>query len=237
MINSQAMKYGFVLVNKPEGPTSHDIVNRLRKITGTKKIGHSGTLDPFATGLLILGIGRETTKNLSKFQKLDKEYIAKIKLGGVSNTYDRTGKIVLKEDAEPISKEKIEKIISEFIGEISQVPPIFSAKKDKGKKLYQLARKGVKVRPKPAIVRIEYIEILKYKWPYLEIEVKCSSGTYIRSLANDIGEKLGCGGYLEELCRTKIGNFPLREAVDLQQLNPNNWQDFVFTPLYLSKIY
>jgi len=237
MINPQIMKYGFVLVNKPEGPTSHDIVNRLRKITGIRKIGHAGTLDPFAKGLLILGIGREATKNLSRFQKLDKEYVAKIKLGGVSNTYDRTGKIVSQENAEPPSKEKIEKIVSGFIGEISQMPPIFSAKKTKGKKLYQLARKGEKAQPKPCRVRIEYIEILKYGWPYLEIKVKCGSGTYIRSLANDIGEKLGCGGYLEELCRTKIGKFSLRAAVDLQQLNPNNWQDFVLNSLCVPKTY
>ena len=194
-------------------------------------------MDPFAKGLLILGIGREATRNLSNFQKLDKEYVAKIKLGGVSDTYDKTGEIVLRENVKPPSKENIEKIVSEFVGEISQTPPIFSAKKDKGKKLYQLARKGEKVEPKPTRVRIEYIEILRYERPYLEIKVKCSSGTYIRSLANDIGEKLGCGGYLEELYRTKIGKFSLREAVDLQQLNLNNWQDFILDPLCFSKTY
>lgn len=229
------MEYGFILVNKPEGPTSHDIVDKLRKITGIRKIGHAGTLDPFAKGLLILGIGRGATKKLQTFQKLDKEYVARIKLGEVSNTYDKTGKINLKENAKPPPKEKIEKIVSEFVGEISQIPPIFSAKKIRGKKLYQLARKGERVQPKPVRVRIESIEILKYEWPWLEIKVKCSSGTYIRSLASDIGQKLGCGGYLEELCRTKIGKFSLGEAVELQRLNTNNWQDFVF-PLCVSKI-
>jgi len=229
------MKYGFILINKPEGPTSHDIVDKLREITGIRKIGHAGTLDPFAKGLLILGIGREATKKLHSFQKLDKEYVAKIKLGGVSNTYDKTGKIILKENAKPPTKEKIEKIMNEFVGEISQIPPIFSAKKIKGKKLYQLAHKGERVQPKPVRVRIEYIKILKYEWPWLKIKVKCSSGTYIRSLASDVGENLGCGGYLEELCRTNIGNFSLREAIDLQQLNPNNWQDFTFDLLHVPK--
>jgi tRNA pseudouridine55 synthase len=231
MVNHQTMKYGFILIDKPEGPTSHDIVNGLRKLTGIRKIGHAGTLDPFATGLLILGIGREATKNLSRIQKLDKEYVAKIRLGGVSNTYDRTGKIILKENIEPISKEKVKKIVTEFIGEISQVPPIFSAKKIKGKKLYQLARKGEKLEPEPIIVCIEYIKLLEYDWPFVEIKVACSSGTYVRSLANDLGQKLGCGGYLEELCRTKIGSFSLTEAINLQQLNPNNWRSFVFNPL------
>lgn len=227
MENEKEFKPGFILIKKPSGPTSHDIVDRLREITGIKKIGHAGTLDPFAEGLLILGIGRGATKNLSKFQKQDKEYLAKIRLGGVSDTYDREGKITLKENLEPPSLEKIEKVLKKFLGKIEQTPPIFSAKRQKGKKLYELARKGIKVAPKPVRVEIYDISLIKYCWPHLQIKVQCSSGTYIRSLAHDIGQALNCGGYLEELLRTRIGNFSLSQAVELSQLSSKNWQKFL----------
>jgi len=140
---------GFVLIDKPKGLTSHDVVNNLRKITGVKKIGHAGTLDPFAEGLLILGVGREATKGLSRFLKSDKEYLAKIRLGAVSNTYDREGKIEVKERAKIPSRKEIEKALKGFIGRIQQVPPIFSAKKIKGRRSYKLARKGIKFTLKP----------------------------------------------------------------------------------------
>lgn len=221
-------KSGFVLIQKPGGITSHDVVDKLREITGIKKVGHSGTLDPFATGLLILGIGREATKRLSWFLTKDKEYIAKIRLGAVSDTYDREGRIVSREVSEEPSEKKVKKVLKSFLGQIKQYPPMFSAKKIKGKKLYELARKGVKAEIRPQRVEIYKIGFLSYKFPYLEIKVSCSSGTYIRSLAYDIGEKLSCGGYLEELCRTKIGEFELAEAVTLSQFSCQNWQDFLF---------
>jgi len=216
---------GFILINKPTGPTSHDVVDALRKITGIRKIGHAGTLDPFASGLLILGVGRDATKKLSIFLKQDKEYIAKIKLGAVSTTYDPEGEIKLTQNAEAPGREDIKKVIKKFIGEIKQVPPAFSAKKVKGKKLYELARAGVEVKLKPVSLAVYNIELLNYDWPFLEIKIKCSSGTYIRSLARDIGESLGCGGYLEELCRIKIGEFFLSDALEIPQLNPRNWQN------------
>ena len=219
---------GFILIDKPSGMTSHDVVDYLRKITKIKKIGHAGTLDPIATGLLILGIGREATKKLSQFQKLDKEYIAKIRLGAVSDTFDREGKISIFKKAKIPKEKEIKEVLKEFVGEILQTPPPFSAKKIKGVKLYELARKGILVKAKPKKVKICKIELLKYKFPYLEIKVNCSSGTYIRSLANDIGEKLGCGGYVEELRRTKIGNFRVEKAQKLENLNSKNWQKFLF---------
>lgn len=221
-------KSGFILIQKPSGITSHDVVDELRKITGVKKIGHAGTLDPFATGLLILGIDKRATKRLSWFFKLDKEYIAKIKLGAVSDTYDRDGKIVIREFAKSPLEKKIKNILKSFEGRIEQYPPIFSAKKVKGRKLYEFARKGIKIKIKPQEVEIHKIELLSYSFPFLEIKVHCSSGTYIRSLAYDIGERLGCGGYLEELCRTRIGNFELKEAVDLSKISSQNWQNFLF---------
>jgi tRNA pseudouridine55 synthase len=221
------MDKGFILINKPAGITSHDVVDKLREITKIKKIGHAGILDPFATGLLILGIGREFTKKLSVFQKKDKEYIANLRLGAESDTFDRDGKIVERKVERIPEREEIEETLKIFLGEIEQIPPAFSAKKIGGKKLYELARKGIKVEPKPQRVKIYEISILEYKFPYLKIKVKCSSGTYIRSLANDIGKKLGCGAYVEELTRTKIGEFSIENAIELLKLNSQNWRNFL----------
>jgi len=221
------MDKGFILINKPAGITSHDVVDKLREITKIKKIGHAGTLDPFANGLLILGIGREFTKKLSVFQKKDKEYIANLRLGAESDTFDRDGKIVERKVEKIPEKEEIEETLKIFLGEIEQIPPAFSAKKIGGKKFYELARKGIKVEPKPQRVKIYEISILEYKFPYLKIKVKCSSGTYIRSLANDIGKKLGCGAYVEELTRTKIGEFSIENAIELSKLNSQNWRNFL----------
>ena len=221
-------QFGFILIDKPSGMTSHDVVDYLRKITKIRKIGHAGTLDPIATGLLILGIGRKATKKLSQFQKLDKEYIAKIRLGAVSDTFDREGKILILKKVKIPKEKEVKEVLENFVGEILQTPPPFSAKKIKGVKLYELARKGILVKAKSKKVKIYKIKLLKYKFPYLEIKVNCSSGTYIRSLAKDIGEKLGCGGYVEELRRTKIGNFRVEKAQKLENLNSKNWQKFLF---------
>jgi len=221
------MNGGFLFLKKPAGMTSHDVVDKLREISGIKKIGHSGTLDPFAEGLLILGIGKQFTKKLSLFQKEDKEYLAKIKLGFVSNTFDKTGQIkevTIKK--KPTLKEVLE-ILKSFETEFEQVPPLFSAKKIKGKKLYEMARKGFNIKPKPQKVKIYQVKLLNYQFPYLTIRVRCSFGTYIRSLANDIGEKLKCGAYLEELLREKIGEFSLKDAVSLSELNKRNWKSFL----------
>jgi tRNA pseudouridine55 synthase len=221
------MEGGFILINKPAGITSHDVVEKLREITKIRRIGHSGTLDPFATGLLILGIGREFTKKLSVFQKKDKEYIATLRLGAESDTFDIEGKIVEKKVEKIPERKEIEEVLKNFLGEIEQIPPSFSAKKIKGKKLYELARKGIKIKAKPQKVKIYEISILEYKFPHLKIKVNCSSGTYIRSLANDIGKKLGCGAYVEELMRTKIGEFSIENAVELSKLTPKNWKSFL----------
>lgn len=213
---------GFLMIDKEGGITSHWVVEKLRQITKIKKIGHAGTLDPLATGLLIIGIGKEATKKLSNFLKLDKEYLAKIQLGAVSDTYDAEGEIKELPVAKHPTKEKIIRVLNEFVGETKQIPPSFSAKKIKGKKAYELARKGVKIKLKPVKVKIYKISLLKYTWPELTIEVSCSSGTYIRSLVHNIGEKLGCGGYLKELKRTRIGNLTVKEAKKLSEITPEN---------------
>ena len=231
------MTSGFILIHKPSGPTSHDIINALRRITGIKKIGHAGTLDPFASGLLICAISREATREIDKFIKLDKEYIADIFLGAESDTYDRTGKIIKTRHHNALPKippllirrggRGMRSIIEKFIGPNKQTPPMYSAKKINGKKLYELARKGIEVERKPQEVNIYAIKIIDYEWPILKIKVHCSSGTYIRSLAHDIGQALGDGAYLQELQRTAIGNFKLSQAVDLGKLTSDNWKKYL----------
>jgi len=213
---------GLVLFNKPQNYTSTQIVNYFKKLT-KKKVGHGGTLDPFAEGLLILGIG-DYTKELTKFLKESrKTYMAEIELGAVSDTYDITGKITQTHaDWTQIYADlnllEIEKVLSSFIGEIEQTPPPFSAVKIKGKRAYELARRGKKIELKSRKVIIYDIKVLEFKKNILKIEAEVSSGTYIRSLAHDIGQKLGCGAYLKSLIRTKINEFTLEEALSFEDI-------------------
>jgi tRNA pseudouridine55 synthase len=215
---------GFLLINKPKSWTSHDVVDKLRKITGIKKIGHAGTLDPFATGLLILLIGKDATKQQSFFLHLDKTYWTKIRLNATSDTYDLTGKIEEAKIKKIPNINKIKEITNNFIGELQQIPPPFSAKKIKGEKAYELARQGKKFELKPQNIKIYSLEILNYNWPYLEIRVNVSSGTYIRSLAYDIGKCLGVGGLVDNLKRESIGEYRIEQAVGLDKLTSENWQ-------------
>lgn len=220
------LKSGFILINKPVGPTSHDIIAKLRKITGIKKIGHAGTLDPFASGVLIVAIGREATREISKYVKLDKEYVATLHLGATTNTYDNEGEKT-KVRNEKLELRKIKEVLEKFIGEQKQIPPMFSAKKVGGKKLYDLARKGIEIKREPVEVNIYELEMLEYNWPILKIRTKVSSGTYIRSLGHDIGQALGCGAYLEWLERRAIGEFNICKSIFLEQLKAENYSDFI----------
>jgi len=222
------MTSGFFLINKPSGPTSHDVIDELRRITGIRKIGHAGTLDPFASGLLIVAVEREATRQISNFSKMDKAYIAKLRLGAVSDTQDRTGQITKTQKHENTkTKIQIQNVLQQFVGEQTQVPPMYSAKKVGGKKLYELARKGVEIERKPVNINIYYIKMLDYNYPDLEIEARVSSGTYIRTLAHDIGQTLGCGAYLEELQRTEIGDCKLKNAVETKNLTKDNWEKYL----------
>lgn len=199
-----------LLVDKPKGITSFDVIRRLRNKLGIKKMGHAGTLDPLATGLLIIATG-SATKEISKYMNLSKEYEVLVEFGKTSTTYDADGEIsqgILCD----VSRDEFEKVLENFIGEISQMPPIFSAKKIKGVRAYDLARQGKEVKLEPRIVKIDRIEILEWNWPLVRLRVNCGKGTYIRSLANDIGEKLDCGGYVKELRRTAIGEFRVENA-------------------------
>lgn len=204
----------FLLIDKPSGITSFDVIRKLRQKLGVRKMGHAGTLDPIATGLLIIGVGHET-KRLASLIGLNKEYEMTVRFGVTSDTYDREGKIVAQETAKEIPREKIEAALKNFIGETEQMPPKFSAKKIKGVSAYKLARAGQEVSLEPKNVKISSIEILDYSWPLLRLRVNCSSGTYMRSLAHDLGRSLGCGGIVEEIRRTRIGDFSVEKAVQL----------------------
>ncbi|MDX1608437.1 MAG: tRNA pseudouridine(55) synthase TruB, partial [Candidatus Spechtbacterales bacterium] len=173
------------LINKKPGPTSHDIVDEVRKITGVKKVGHAGTLDPFAEGLLIILVGRPETKRQSEFMGLDKVYEATLTLGAETDTFDKTGEFQISnfkfQNNEKIPISKINDVLKKFEGKQEQMPPIFSAKKVRGKKAYELARKGEIPKLKSKEINIEYIKLIEYSWPELKIETKVSSGTYIRA--------------------------------------------------------
>lgn len=210
-----------VLINKPKGMSSHDVVYRVRRATGIKKVGHAGTLDPLATGLLIMLVGREETKLQAQYMDGDKEYVAEITFGQVSETYDAEGPLTTLHNAEyiaaHITRQDIEAVLPQFLGDIQQRPPAHSAIKVQGQRLYKAARKGtLRVEDIPMReVRIDELEITDYTPPVLQLRIACGKGTYIRSLAHDLGQALGCGAYMSELKRTKIGSFSVDDAQDL----------------------
>lgn len=212
-------KDGIILVDKPGGMTSHDVVDFVRRRFRFKKVGHAGTLDPMATGLLILLLGKFTKKSAS-FSSYDKEYEARLCLGLSTDTGDREGSIIEKKDLDLYTEniKNIKNIFRLFQGEIRQVPPMYSAKKINGEKLYTLARKGIVIKREPKTVTIKEIKILDISMPYVTFYARCSKGTYIRQLAHDIGERIGCGAHLVSLRRTKIGPFTTKEAVPFDKL-------------------
>lgn len=191
----------------------------MRQIMGEKRVGHAGTLDPFAEGVLIVGVGRESTRKLGEITKnTEKEYIATIELGKVSTTGDPTGTIKDVGRSMDVRRQYIEMVLEKFKGEIEQTPPIYSAIKIKGTPAYKRARRGEKVAMPRKKVKIFEIELLEYNYPFLKIRVVCSSGTYIRSLAEDIGKVLGTHAYLKSLTRTRVGKFTIKNSVSLQTL-------------------
>ena len=212
---------GFLLINKPKGITSFDVIRKLRKILQTRKIGHAGTLDPMAAGLLIIAIG-QGTKLLEYLIKQDKTYLAEITFGSTSDTYDAEGKIQKTGFVGEISQKQIEVILKKFTGQIKQIPPQYSALKINGQKACDLARKGEEVKLKSRDITIYSIKIINFKSPLLNLEVSCSSGTYIRSLAHDIGQKLKCGGLLSKLQRTKIGTHDISQSITLDKVKTSN---------------
>lgn len=210
--------FGFLNIYKPVGMTSHDVVSVLRRVTKIKQIGHTGTLDPFAEGVLPICIGKAT--RLIEYLQDDKEYLATVQFGAATNTFDLDGEKVFTSDKK-VSRYDIKEGLKSFEGEILQFPPIFSAIKVKGKKLYEYARKGEEVEIQPRKVVIENIELKNFdeELQQAQILLKCSKGTYIRSIANDLGKKLGCGGYLIKLIRTQAGKFRVENSVQLDGID------------------
>ena len=209
------MNEGIVLINKPKGRTSFSLVSALRRATGIKKIGHAGTLDPFATGVMVMLVGKNFTRQSDQFLCQDKEYRAKALLGVDTDSYDCDGTITATSSHVP-SLADVEVALTQFQGTIKQIPPMFSAKKVQGKKLYELARSGVEIEREPVEITL-HTELVSYNYPHLEFKVTCSKGTYIRSIAFDLGKLLGCGAHLIELTRTRSGSFHLSECVDLEK--------------------
>lgn len=210
--------FGFLNIYKPVGMTSHDVVSVLRRVTKIKQIGHTGTLDPFAEGVLPICIGKAT--RLIEYLQDDKEYLATVQFGAATNTFDLDGEKVFTSDKK-VSRDDIKEGLKSFEGEILQLPPIFSAIKVKGKKLYEYARKGEEVEIQPRKVVIENIELKNFdeELQQAQILLKCSKGTYIRSIANDLGKNLGCGGYLIKLTRTQAGKFRVENSVQLDGID------------------
>lgn len=223
----------FLLIDKPKGITSHDVVDTVRRITGERRVGHGGTLDPNATGLLVIGVGRDATKQLGEItQKTSKEYEAEITLGEERSTDDSEGEIVhLGSVSRRIEAEEVEQVLKSFEGEQEQLPPAYSAIKQGGKKAYELARKGKEVNLEPRAITVHETELLSFNYPRINARFVVSSGTYIRSLARDIGRKLETYAFLSNLRRTKIGNFSITDAVQLDRLENSNWKEYSFRAL------
>jgi tRNA pseudouridine55 synthase len=206
---------GFFAVYKPKGPTSHDIIDQLRLITKERKIGHAGTLDPLAQGVLVVAIGSEFTRKIDSYVKKDKEYLAVLELGKESVTDDEEGEKKTIKVIEKPSVDEVKKVLLEFKGKIKQIPPLYSAIKVSGKRAYSLARQNKKFSLKAREVEIKEIELIEYKYPKLVLRIETGPGTYIRSLARDIGKKLYTGAYLKNLERTRVGEFSLKDSLTI----------------------
>ncbi|WP_454055496.1 tRNA pseudouridine(55) synthase TruB [Clostridium sp. Marseille-Q7071] len=217
--------FGILNVYKPTKITSFDVVRIIRKLTNEKKVGHCGTLDPEACGVLPICIGK-ATKAIDYIMENNKVYVAELKLGEVTDTYDIEGKVIRQCDVNVTAEEVMEAVYS-FKGNIKQVPPMYSALKVNGKKLYELAREGIEIEREARSITIHDIKVLEINLPYVKMEVNCSKGTYIRSLCYDIGEKLGCGAMMSALERTATGKFTKENSINIESLNEENIYDYI----------
>jgi tRNA pseudouridine55 synthase len=217
---------GLVVVDKPAGMTSHDVVARVRRLAGTRKVGHAGTLDPMATGVLVVGIGR-ATRLLGHLLLTDKAYDATVRLGVTTTTDDAEGEVVRSRPLDGVSEEAVRRALAGMVGEVDQVPSAYSAVKVGGRRAYALARAGQQVELAPRRVRIDALDVRRVAVPEVDLAVRCSSGTYVRAIARDLGAALGVGGHLTALRRTAVGPFTLADAHTLEQLAGS----FAVTPL------
>ncbi|MFO7919156.1 MAG: tRNA pseudouridine(55) synthase TruB [Anaerolineae bacterium] len=221
---------GVLNIDKPKGLTSHDVVARVRKIAGLRRVGHAGTLDPLARGVLVVCLGK-ATRLIEYLMDTHKSYVATVEFGTVTDTWDAEGEVIERQEIEDLSLARIEEALERFRGRIEQVPPMYSAVKHKGEPLYRLARKGIEVEREARSVEIHHLEVREWNPPDLLIEVECSKGTYIRSLAYDLGRSVGSGAYLADLTRMAVGPFCLERAVPLCQLTEKRWRDHLL-PVY-----
>jgi tRNA pseudouridine55 synthase len=219
---------GILNIDKPAGMTSHDVVDRVRRLSGQRRVGHAGTLDPTATGVLVVCLG-QATRVAEYLVASDKVYRAQIRLGVSTDTHDAEGQVTATAEVDVGEEEgwRIRKALTAFVGSIQQVPPMYSALKHKGVPLYKLARQGITVEREPRLVEIHDIELLDWTPPLLTIRMTCSPGTYVRALARDLGQKLGCGAHLQDLTRLTSGHFTLEKAVSLEALAQGNWREFI----------
>jgi tRNA pseudouridine55 synthase len=207
---------GIFLIDKPKGKTSFSLIKALRRITSIETIGHAGTLDPFATGLMVILVGKKFTRQASDFISQEKEYDASLRLGVETDTYDCDGKITRASNIVP-TLESVVAALAAFQGIVQQIPPMFSAKKINGKKLYNLARQGVEIERKPCIVTMK-TTLVSYNYPYLSLRIICSKGTYVRSIAYDIGAILQCGAHVEQLRRLRCGSLDVKDSIPGEEL-------------------
>ena len=226
---------GILSINKPAGWTSFDVVALVRKRTGVRNVGHAGALDPSATGVLLVCLGQAV--RISEYlMQLSKVYRARVMLGVATDTYDSEGQVTFEGDAGTVSEERLREALARFAGEVEQTPPAFSAVKVGGQRAYKLARMGRETRLSPRMVRVDRIELVAYEPPYAELEVECGKGTYIRSLAHDLGQELGCGAHLAALTRTRVGPFVLERAVSPQEVEEavaaGRWQEMMYPMAY-----
>jgi tRNA pseudouridine55 synthase len=222
---------GILNINKPEGQTSFSVVARIRRLSGERRAGHAGTLDPEATGVLLVCLGKGT-RIIEFLVDNAKRYLAKIELGTTTDTYDGSGQITRRSDASGITLEQIETSAVSFRGTIHQTPPMFSAVKHQGQPLYKLARKGINIERQSRPVTIHRLEIIDWQKPVITMEIECSKGTYIRALAHDLGKTLGCGAHLKSLVRTGCGDFSIDDSISMPELEEafcrGYWQEFVY---------
>jgi len=209
---------GVLLIDKPQGCTSHDIVDRVRRKLSTRKVGHAGTLDPMATGLLIILVGK-ATKISQYLMSLPKVYEGRFKLGEATDSHDAEGKITEQNDVPELSDEQVREAMTSFSGDQYQIPPMFSAKKHKGQPLYKMARKGLVVEREPRFINVSQFELLSFDSPEGNFRIACSKGTYVRTLINDFGEKLGCFAHMNALRRTDIDRFSINDSTTIDDLD------------------
>ncbi len=222
---------GILNIDKPAGKTSYGVVARIKRLSGERRVGHAGTLDPDATGVLPVCIGKGT-RIVEYLSGASKTYRAGIELGAATDTYDASGKIMQRRDPSGIDRAKLESVLNLFRGSIHQTPPMYSALKHRGQPLYKLARAGISIERKSRLVTIHRLEIIDWQPPVFTLEIECSKGTYIRSLAHDLGQVLDCGAFLKSLVRTRYGPFDIKEAVSLSQLesafSERRWERFLY---------